>query len=195
MRLRLSDMAHRIHFIDAIAKCIAVLLAYLLGAYVTGYIHKDSSLAGSLLTCTSAIVVMQQPGIKNSMQKGWLRILGTFLGASLAYLYLTLFPFSLIGMLVSVFILDLICMFFNIPNDGKMPTITLIVILIVSKESPDLPPCINGILRFCEATVGTLIGIFMVWLLDIRSKRENRKKAATAPQTDTPGISPFARNR
>ena len=67
-------------------------------------------------------------------------------------------------MIIAVFILELICMLLNVPDNGKMASITLTVILIISDEYPDLPPWENGLLRFSEAAVGAGIGIFMVWI-------------------------------
>ena len=67
-------------------------------------------------------------------------------------------------MIVAVFILEVICMLLKVPDNGKMATITLSVILIISREYPDLPPWANGLLRFSESAVGAGIGIFMVWL-------------------------------
>lgn len=165
MKLTPTDIIRRIHPVVALAKCIAVLFSYLLGTYATGHFHEASSLTGVVLACTSAIVVLQEENVRNSILKGWLRVLGTFIGAVIAYLYLLMFPFTIAGLVITVFILEIICMLLNIPDNGKMATITLIVILIISRRFPDLAPWINGLLRFAEAAIGAAIGILMVWLL------------------------------
>ncbi len=67
-------------------------------------------------------------------------------------------------MVVAVFVLEIICMLLKVPDNGKMATITLAVVLLISKEYPGLPPWENGLLRFSEAAVGAGIGIFMVWI-------------------------------
>ena len=103
-----------------------------------------------MLACVSAIVVQQQPDIRHAVQQGWLRVLGTFIGAVVAYVYLVNFRFSPAGMVVAVVLEEVICMMFKVPDNGKMATITLIIVLIVSERSPDLSPLANGLLRFSE---------------------------------------------
>ena len=74
-------------------------------------------------------------------------------------------------MIVTVFLLDILCMLFGIPDNGRMATITLVIILIISQMSPSLSPLENGVLRFSEATVGALIGIALAWLVELKTKR------------------------
>lgn len=162
--MKLLKIIRRVHLETAFLKCLAVLLAYFFGNYVTGHFHEESSYIGAILACTSAIVVLQENDLKDSLHSGWLRVLGTFIGAFIAWLYLLLYPFTILGMIVAVFILEIICMLLKVPDNGKMATITLSVILIISREYPDLPPWANGLLRFSESAVGAGIGIFMVWM-------------------------------
>lgn len=163
MKLELKNIFRQADPVMALAKSISVLLSYLVGSYVTGHFHQESNLLGAMLASVSGIVVLQED-LQTSIHQGWLRVLGTFIGAVIAYLYLVLFPFSLIGMVLSVFILDLLCKLVRIPDNGKMATITLIVVLIISERFPELPPLLNGTLRFTEASVGAGIAIGLAWL-------------------------------
>ena len=165
----------------ALLKCIAVLLAYFFGSYVTGRFHEESGTIGAILACTSAIVVLQDKDLKNSLHTGWLRVLGTFIGALIAWIYLLFYTFSIPGMLIAVFIEAVICMLLKVPDNGKMATITLVVVLLVTKEYPNMPPWENGLLRFSESAVGAGIGIFIVWIeyLFQKLKEEARKKIDT----------------
>ena len=156
--MKILQIIRRVHPETAFVKCMAVLLAYFFGSYVTGRFHQESGFIGAILACTSAIVVLQERDLKNSLHNAWLRVLGTFIGALIAWIYLLLYSFSVGGLIIAVFILELICMLLNVPDNGKMATITLTVILIISDEYPDLPPWENGLLRFSG------IGIFMVWI-------------------------------
>ena len=160
------EILHRVQPLEVIAKAVAVTLAYLLGFAITSHFHEASSLTGAMLACVSAIVVQQQPDIRHAVQQGWLRVLGTFIGAVVAYVYLVNFRFSPAGMVVAVVLEEVICMMFKVPDNGKMATITLIIVLIVSERSPDLSPLANGLLRFSEATVGAVVGIAAVWPVD-----------------------------
>ena len=62
-------------------------------------------------------------------------MLGTFLGALVAYIYLKMWPFSIVGMLASVFVLEMLCMLVGIYRNGRIATITLLIILLVSQNS------------------------------------------------------------
>lgn len=101
--------------------------------------------------------------------------LSYFIGAVMAIGYLSFYSFSLPGLIISVFLLDVICMLIKVPDNGKIATITLIIILIVSKTSPNLSPITNGLLRFIESAVGTTIGIGMVWSMNTIKKRTESK--------------------
>ncbi len=164
MKLRVETILTRIKPGSAIAKGIVVLLSCLLGAYITGRIHEGSKYMGAMLAAISGIVVLQDD-FKTSIHQGWLRVAGTFIGSCIAYAYLTWFPFTITGMVISVLILDLLCMAIGLPDGSKMAAITLVVIMIVSIMSPDISPLLNGLLRFTEATVGALIGITLAWIL------------------------------
>ncbi len=135
-----------------------------------------------MLACVSAIVVQQQPDIRTRRSAGVARVLGTFIGAVVAYVYLVNFRFSPAGMVVAVVLEEVICMMFKVPDNGKMATITLIIVLIVSERSPDLSPLANGLLLRCsEATVGAVVGIAAVWPVD-RYRRWRQASAASLPE-------------
>lgn len=154
----------------AVAKSIAVLISYLIGFYLTGGFHSESQYFGAMLASIASVVALQAD-LKTSIKQGWLRVLGTFIGAVIASGYLLVFPFSVEGMIVTVFILEIICMAFSIPDNGKMATIALIVIMLISQKNPTIPPLVNSSLRFMETVVGAVIGIAMAWLVvKIRQK-------------------------
>lgn len=169
MKQSLLNILHRINLKMAIAKSIAVLLSYLAGFYLTGSFHDESRYFGAMLA-TIASVVALQADFKTSVTQGWLRVLGTFIGSLIATLYLMIFPFSVTGLIITVFFLEITCMLLKIPDNGKMATITLIVIMLISQKSPDISPIVNGTLRFLETIVGVIIGIGIAWLMELEAK-------------------------
>lgn len=102
----------------AVAKSIAVLVSYLIGFYITGNFQDESRYFGAMLAAIASVVALQAD-VKTSIKQGWLRVLGTFIGAVIACIYLLLFPFSVLGLIVSVFVLEIVCMAMNIPDNGK----------------------------------------------------------------------------
>ncbi len=118
LRTRLTTAVTRVHPFVLLIMCIGVLLAYLLGMHVTGRFHSASRWMGAMLACTSVVVVLQHPVYKDSLRTGGMRVLGTFLGALVAYLYLSVLPFTVAGMLAAVCVLETLFMLLNIYNNG-----------------------------------------------------------------------------
>ncbi|MFR5658689.1 MAG: FUSC family protein [Butyricimonas faecihominis] len=91
MKFNVKRIFHPVSPLMATAKGVAVLLSYLVGAYLTGHFHVESRWMGSMLAVISAIVVLQED-VKTSIHQGGLRVFRTFIGAVIAYVYLLLFP-------------------------------------------------------------------------------------------------------
>lgn len=122
MKPTIHGLLGRIRPVMVVASCIGVVMAYLIGTFVTGPFHQASSSMGAMLACTSAVVVLQTPGLRESLRAGLLRVAGTALGALLAYAYLRLFAFSTLGMMLAVALLVVLSMLLGIPDNGRMAT-------------------------------------------------------------------------
>ncbi|MEG0038276.1 FUSC family protein [Bacteroides sp.] len=166
MSIKISTILHKIDLTMAAAKSVAVLLSYLAGFYLTGGFHCESRYWGAMLASIACVVTLQVD-LKTSLRQGWLRVLGTFIGAIIATIYLLLFPFSITGFILTVFILEIICMILSIPDNGKMATMALIVIMLISQRTPDISPIVNSSLRFLETVLGAGIGIAIAWLVEV----------------------------
>lgn len=164
MKPTIHGLLGRIRPVMVVASCIGVVMAYLIGTFVTGPFHQASSSMGAMLACTSAVVVLQTPGLRESLRAGLLRVAGTALGALLAYAYLRLFAFSTLGMMLAVALLVVLSMLLGIPDNGRMATITLLAILLVSQRSHALPSGVNCLLRFVESALGVAVGVVLAWL-------------------------------
>ena len=173
------------------ASCAGVVLAYLTGMLVTGPFHRASGSMGAMLACTSAVVVLQTPGLRESLRAGLLRVAGTAIGALLAYLYLRLFAFSTFGMMCSVALLVTLSMLLGIPDNGRMATITLLAILLVSQQNHALAPGMNCLLRFVESALGVAIGVVLAWV----SSRLSPPAAAAQPVQCPPAAAVPCRSR
>ena len=146
--------------------CLGIWLAYLTGVYATGSFHTSSRWMGAMLSCTSVITVLQMPTYRDSLKLGVMRVIGTFLGTLIAYIYLKMLPFSVVGMLLTVFALEALCMMLNIYNNGRIATITLLIIMLVSQLSPKSDPMVNCSLRFFESAVGVGVGLAVRWSIE-----------------------------
>lgn len=162
----LSRALSRVHPFVLLVSCFGIWLGYLTGMYATGSFHSASRWMGAMLSCTSLITVLQMPSYKESVGPSLMRVLGTFLGALLAYVYLKMLPFSVVGMLLTVFVLEMLCMILDIYNKGRIATITLVIIMLVSQMSPDSDPLVNCSLRFFESAVGVGVGLLLRWSIE-----------------------------
>ena len=140
IRWHLHEAVGRMHPSVSFISCIGILLAYLTGIYVTGPLHEASRWLGAMLACTSVVVVLQSQSYRDSLRAGWIRVLGTLLGALIAYIYLKIWPFSSVGMLGSVFALEMLCMLLGVYKNDRISTITLLIILLVSQMTPHISP-------------------------------------------------------
>lgn len=179
MSFKTSKILYKIDLTMAVGQSVAVLLSYLAGFYLTGGFHSESRYWGAMLASIACVMTLQTD-LKTSLRQGWLRVLGTFIGAIIATIFLLLFTFSITGLIVTVFVLEIICMILSIPDNGKMATMTLIVILLISQKTPDISPMVNSSLRFLETVLGAGIGIAIAWLIEVIKAKLTPKRHSLA---------------
>ena len=163
---RATTAVARIHPFTIFVSCVGILLAYLTGMYASGSIHSSSRWMGAILSCTSVITVLQIPSYEESIRPSIMRVVGTLIGAIIAYIYLRLLPFSVVGMLCAVFALEALCMLLDIYKYGRIATITMVIILLVKQMSPESDPIVNCSLRFFESAVGVGVGLGVRWVIE-----------------------------
>lgn len=134
---------------------------------------------GAMLACTSVVVVLQKGSYRESLKAGVTRVLGTLIGAAVAYVYLRLRSFSVAGMLGMTALLEMVLMLLGMYSNSQMAVITMLIIMLVSKQSPDIDPAVNALLRFFESAVGSGAGIVLLWSIERwnawRQSRRNRR--------------------
>jgi uncharacterized membrane protein YgaE (UPF0421/DUF939 family) len=78
--------------------------------------------------------------------------------------YLYLFPFSPVGMAVSVGLTVLLCQMVEVPDHGRLAAITVALVMVISSGNPELPPFASAALRFIESVSGAGIAVLAVLL-------------------------------
>lgn len=148
----------------ALQIALVALAAYLAGYAFTSLFHGASASIGALWAAISGIVVLQATQ-RDTWSSAGLRVLGTFIGATISAVYLSLLPFSPIGMAATVFATVLLCHAARIPDHARLASITVVVIMAVASLSPTLNPLQNAGLRFIESCIGTAIAVLaiLVW--------------------------------
>lgn len=118
----------------------------------------------------SGIVVLQASR-RTTLSSAWLRVLGTFIGSVIAAAYLSLLPFSAVGMAASIFGTVLLCHAARIPDHARLASATVAVIMVLSSTNPGLSPVLNATLRFTESCIGTAVAVFVVLMSPAETER------------------------
>jgi uncharacterized membrane protein YccC len=140
------------------------LLAYLAGLYFTRLVHGTASHIGALWATISGLVVLQATR-RETVATAWLRILGTLIGAIISAAYLSVLPFSPVGMAACIGLTVLLCHTLRVPDHARLATITVAVIMVISYNDPRMNPAINAAMRFLESCIGTILAVLavLVW--------------------------------
>jgi len=137
---------------------IVVLLSYCGGLYFTGLIHPESALFGAMWAAVSGLASMQDdlPGTRTAAA---LRVWGTLVGAVIAAAYLSMLPFSMIGLALSAGLAACTGALLKLTDGGRLSAITVTVIAILTVINPDLHPVSNAGLRFLESCLGSTMAL------------------------------------
>jgi uncharacterized membrane protein YccC len=138
-------------------------LAYLGGSRFTARFHGASAVIGGLWSMISAVVVLQ-PTRRGTLTSAGRRILGTLIGAVISGLYLSILPYSLIGMTVCIGLTVLLGQATDTPDHARLAAITVAVIMITSAAEPAFSPSLNAVLRFAESCIGAGITVLAAHL-------------------------------
>ena len=147
----------------AILSAVVASLSFLAGSRFTALFHGASALVGGLWSLISAVVVLQSTR-RATIDSVWRRLFGTFIGAALSAIYLSLFPFSLWGLALCVGLTVLAGQAAGAPDHARLAAITVAVVMITAKADPAAPPVLDAALRFAESCIGTAITAAAVFL-------------------------------
>ena len=148
----------------AVQITLVSLVSYLLGFHSTSLFHGQSASVGGLWAAISAIVVLQATR-HDTWSSAWLRVLGTATGALISAAYLSVLPFSPIGMALSIFVTVLLCHALRVPDHARLASTTVAVIMVTASLHPTLSPILNAALRLSESSIGTVMAVLaaLIW--------------------------------
>lgn len=166
----MSQRLDRLALIIALEGTISTLLAFMLGQRFTQLFHHGSAMIGGLWAGISAVVVLQGT-LHDTRKAALLRVAGSLVGALVCAIYLSLVPFSISGVALCVGLTILLCYVCDIFHYARLACATVLVIAVVSQESPDVSPFLNAFLRFMEATIGVVVTVGTVYVLHRFARR------------------------
>ena len=138
-------------------------LSYSAGIHFTALFHGASASLGGLWSAISGLVVLQGTR-RDAWSSASLRIVGTAVGSGVSAAYLSIMPFSAVGMAATMFITVLVCYGVRIPDHARLAAITVSVIMVTASLNPTMNPIQNAALRFSESCIGTAMAVLAVLL-------------------------------
>ena len=155
----------------ALQIALVSLASYTCGSYFTGLFHGASARIGGLWSMLSGIVVLQATR-RTVWSSACLRVLGTLIGSIIGAAYLSLLPFSAIGMAVCIFGTVLLCHAARISDHAGLATLTVAVIMVLSSVNPALSPILSAALRFAESCIGAALAVLAILTFPGPAERE-----------------------
>jgi uncharacterized membrane protein YccC len=149
---------------------LVALASYACGSYVTGLFHGASARLGGLWSLVSGVVVLQATR-GTTMSSAWLRVLGTFVGSVIGAAYLSVLPFSTVGMGACIFGTVLLCHVARIPDHARLASLTVAVVMVLASTNPGSSPVLGGALRFVESCIGTALAVLAVLMTPAGTER------------------------
>jgi uncharacterized membrane protein YgaE (UPF0421/DUF939 family) len=112
---------------DSIHIGLVSLFSYLAGFHSIALFHGASASIGGVWSAISGIVVLQGTR-RNTWSPASLRIVGTAVGSAVSAAYLSVMPFSAVGIAASMFVTAMVCHGVRIPDHARPAAITVGVI-------------------------------------------------------------------
>ncbi|MDP1573739.1 MAG: FUSC family protein [Coxiellaceae bacterium] len=142
----------------AIKTTIVTALCYYAGFYLSTLYRFSSPQVASLWCIISGIIVLQV-FIKDSFSAAWLRILGSFIGAAMSFIFSQFFGYTIQALLLCVLCTVMLTSIFHIKQAFRLASLTAAIVIIVGMLTPTVAPFINASARFMESAAGALIAM------------------------------------
>jgi len=140
---------------------LVALFSYLFGFQFTSLFHGATAGTGALWSLIAGVLVLQATR-RSTWSSARVRVLSSFIGAVVSAAYLSVRPFSALGMAVSIFVTVLICQLAHLHDHTRPAVLTVGVIMVLASLNTTLPPVLGAMLRFGESCVGTAMALLVI---------------------------------
>ena len=160
----------------AIQYALVCLIAYEVGRRVTSGFHASSAAFGAVWAAFSGLTVMASE-FSDMTTSAWRRLAATLVATAMSVLFAMALPFSAAGMAVAVAATVVVCRALGLADYVALATAAAVMSLVIGHANPELPPWINGALRYSESTIGIATAVLIAFLFRDR-------RPAAAPRGD-----------
>lgn len=156
----------------SIKTAIVTALCYYAGYYFSlFYTFSTPPVAG--LWCVISGIIVLQVFIEESFSAAWLRILGSFVGATMSFIFAMLMGYNIPALLICVFFTVMLTSVFKIKQAFRLASLTAAIVIIIGIVEPTVSPFMNASSRFLESAIGTVIAIIITGLFFPLRKKLN----------------------
>jgi uncharacterized membrane protein YgaE (UPF0421/DUF939 family) len=142
---------------------VACLIAYwIITQLLSRLVDKPSDLLGGMWAVVAAVFVFRETRVR-SLSAGVARLVATCVSFALCLLYLSLFPFTPVGMAALIGIGTLAMALIGRRDDIVTTGITTAVVMVVAAMSPE-DAWHQPLLRLADTVVGIAVGVACKWV-------------------------------
>jgi uncharacterized membrane protein YccC len=156
-KLSLWDVAY------ALNMAIACLIAYWIMTHtLSRFVDESSDFLGGMWAVVATVFVFRETRL-GSLSAGIARLIATCVSFALCLLYLSLFPFTPVGMAALIAIGTLVMALLGRREDIVTVGITTAVVMVVAAMSP-VDAWQQPLLRLADTMVGIAVGVVCKWV-------------------------------
>ena len=141
-------------------------LSFYVGNEIEVVFNQKQAVIGGIWSMVTTIVVFQAI-YEDTIQSGYQRIFGAFLGAIISIMICSIFGYGIIQMIFSIFLSLCAIKLINIDQTIRITAATAGVIAGHGLTTHSLTPWIDGSIRFLSTAIGAFIAIAGAYLLKI----------------------------
>jgi uncharacterized membrane protein YccC len=142
---------------------VACLIAYWMVTHVLSrFVDKPSDFLGGMWAAAAVVFVFRETRVR-SLSAGMARLIATCVSFALCLLYLSVFPFTPVGMAVLIGIGTVVMSLLGRRDDIVTTGITTTVVMVVAGMSP-VGAWQQPLLRLIDTGAGIAVGVACKWI-------------------------------
>ncbi len=161
--MTLKKIVRRYLLLMALQASLAITAAFYVGMQVASMMGLGGDYIAGMWCGISTVVVMQAI-MEETRRAAWTRLIGSFFGSLVAGAISTFFGFQPWTLLPAILITVVLMAAMKLHDSFRLACITVLVILGVGLNTPDIPPWENAMARFLESALGAFIAVLFTWL-------------------------------
>ena len=171
-----KKIVRRFKLLTALEASVGSLISFLLGAWISTYLHAGSPLIGGLWAMISAVII-EHVNYKEMLKNAGIRITGTFIGIVISWIGFSIMGYHYSSLFVCMFTSVVVCAAFKL-TVYRLCCITSAIIFAVSQVGGYVSPGVNCTARFFESLTGVIVALILASLIYFVREKFDLKEPA-----------------